>query len=213
MLEAFIKKINRNQDLVLPGWEAQQKMAPSYRVKYEWNDILKQNPRRAAVLILMYEEDGIIKFPFFLRNEYKGVHSNQISLPGGSYEEEDQTYEVNAKRETAEELGLNFDDIEIVKNLSEIYIPPSKFLVYPFIGYYKGIPDFHPDEIEVKEIITLTLDQLLDDQLEGIQEVSTFFGPFEVPAFNLKDKQFIWGATAMILKEFKVYLQALAKLA
>ncbi|MEO1254034.1 MAG: coenzyme A pyrophosphatase, partial [Bacteroidota bacterium] len=63
---------------------------------------LKHNtsPKKGAVLILLYEEAGQIHFPLIQRPEYEGIHSGQMALPGGRYEEIDGDQYVTALRES-----------------------------------------------------------------------------------------------------------------
>lgn len=186
----------------LPGWKAQSQLSPPYRLDYDLEEIKKNNPRIAAVMILMYENDsGEIEFPITLRHIYNGVHSNQYSLPGGSFEPEDLNLEFTAQRETCEELGLDEERIEIVRQLTELFIPPSNFLVYPYIGMYHGLPEFLMDEREVAEIIPIDLEAFL--QAKPRQFEKSFAGqPVDIPGYEIGENEFIWGATAMILSEF-----------
>ncbi len=62
-------------------------------------------PKPGSVLILLYEENGVLKFPLIKRNEYVGAHSGQISLPGGKTEAGENAIET-ALREAEEESGL-----------------------------------------------------------------------------------------------------------
>ncbi len=198
-----------NYDSELPGWDAQSRLSPPYREKYDLEEIKKTNPRIAAVMILLYEnEQGEIEFPVTLRHTYEGVHSNQFSLPGGSFEPEDINLSYTAIRETVEELGVEEENLEILQQLSELYIPPSNFIVYPFIGIHHGVPEFIPEQQEVAEIIPLDLQAFL--QAEPIQ-YERKFGEYtvEIPGYELGEDAYIWGATAMILSEFGALIEKL----
>lgn len=198
-----------NYDRELPGIEAQMKLSPPYRHQYDIEDIKKTNPRVAAVLILLYEnEEGDIEFPVTLRQIYQGVHSNQISLPGGSFEPEDIEISQTAIRETCEELGVLSEDIEIVRQLTELYIPPSNFLVYPFIGFYSEAPDFIAQEREVAEIVPIDLGAFLRAEPENFEKNFADM-KVEVPGYGLGGNEYIWGATAMILSEFSELIEKL----
>ena len=63
----------------------------------------RKNARPSSVLLLLYETEGGIHFPLMQRPIYDGVHSGQISLPGGKMELEDESLEATALRETEEE--------------------------------------------------------------------------------------------------------------
>ena len=80
-----------------------------------------------------------------VRNSYPGVHSSQIGFPGGKVEEFDADLEETALRETHEEVGIHPEKIQIIKPFSEIYIPPSNFLVAPFMGISHEELTFIPD--------------------------------------------------------------------
>ncbi len=193
----------------LPGLEAQLKLSPPYREKYDMEEVKKTNPRIAAVMILLYEnEEGDIEFPVTLRHTYEGVHSNQFSLPGGSFEPEDINLSHTALRETMEELGVEEENIEIVKQLTELYIPPSNFIVYPFVGIHYGQPSFQPDENEVAEVVPLDLQAFLSAPSVNFERKFSDY-LVEIPGYELGEDAYIWGATAMILSEFAALMEKL----
>src|SRR5690606_15561515 len=156
----------------------------------------------AAVLILIYEEEGILKFPVIHRNTYAGVHSNQIGFPGGKVEEMDLNLAHTAMRECHEEINADPDNIEILGELTELFIPPSNFLVYPFMGLYHNIPKFKPCDYEVKQILPITLENFLLDPQKSNLVLNHHGESYNVPAFNLSNNMKVWGATAMMLNEF-----------
>lgn len=196
-------------DKELPGFEAQKKLSPPYRNTYDIEEVKKNNPRIAAVMILLYENEfGDVEFPVILRHTYEGVHSNQFSLPGGSFEPEDIDLAYTALRETVEELGVEEDNIEIVKQLTELYIPPSDFLVYPYIGIYHGLPDFLPDESEVAEIVPIDLEAFLHAQPVTFERDFSGY-KVDIPGYEVGEEAYIWGATAMMLSEFGTLLEKL----
>ena len=196
----------------LPGWDSHQKLSPPYREKYDLEFIKRTNPRSASVMILLYQnESGDVEFPVTMRVSYEGAHSHQFSLPGGQFEELDISFDETAIRETVEELGVEYENIEIVRQLSEIYIPPSNFLVYPYIGIYTGEPNFTPEEREVQYIVPLDLEAFLNAEHEVFER--EFSGQVvEIPGYNIGDEEYLWGATAMILEEFKDYLKIVLNL-
>ncbi len=188
----------------LPGWEGQRLLAPEFREEEMLRMRHKMNSaRQSAVLLLIYENFRELTIPFIKRASYDGIHSGQISLPGGKKEETDRDFSHTALRETHEELGIATDDIEIVGQLSDLYIPPSNFMVKVFVGFSKHVPDFKPDAVEVDSVIQIPLRDFFRSE---VVKRKAFYRSSDgkektAPYFDLKRAQ-IWGATAMILSEF-----------
>jgi len=137
---------------------SQIKLAPSFRkefIKLNSNKLL--NSKKAAVIAALYEDDNKVRLILILRNTYNGVHSNQIGFPGGRVEDYDKTLFDTAIRETYEEIGVRVQKNELIRELHEIYIPPSNFNVHPFLVILNHPPSFVKDDKEVKEVITIDL--------------------------------------------------------
>lgn len=195
-----LSKIDSNN---LPGEESQFKMIPSIRPNLNWDKIHKSNPTKASVLLLVYPfNNDDCKFVLIQRNEYNGAHSAQISLPGGKHEG-NESREQTALRETYEEIGVDANQIELISPLSKVWVSPSKFLVTPFVGIATEKPQFEKDNFEVAEIIEVKLSEFLKDECISTSTVnSSYVKNLIVPSFNLNNK-IVWGATAMILSEFR----------
>ncbi|MFA9290557.1 MAG: CoA pyrophosphatase [Solirubrobacteraceae bacterium] len=202
----LVDKLKNSNQEALPAWEAHKLMAPAYRKNFTYEEVTPLNPKKASVLILLQEKEGSIFFPLILRNSYDGVHSDQVSFPGGKFEEQDKINFVTAKRETSEEIGIEVDKMNYVTQLSKLYIPPSNFLVTPFIAFLEKEVNYIKDKREVKKIIDISLDEILEDKYETTKTMNLYGLDFEVPIFNFQNL-IIWGATAMILSEFKQVLK------
>lgn len=210
--EAFLALIPKISNLPLPGKEAQFAMAPMERIKTLTDiDISAMNPRQAAVMALFYERDGETYIILILRKTYKGVHSNQVGFPGGKVEDEDVNLEATAMRETFEEVGVPQEQMITIKEMTNIYIPPSNFWVQSFMGYMLEKPAFVAQEDEVEALIEVPLTALLDPESISTSRITTSYATdLEVPVYILQDYA-VWGATAMILSEIKqTILQAKA---
>ncbi|WP_316635485.1 CoA pyrophosphatase [uncultured Flavobacterium sp.] len=192
----------------LPAVSAHLKMAPKERIEALKNlDFKAENPRIAAVMMLFYPKNGKTHLVLIVRNAYNGVHSSQIAFPGGKYEATDADFEETALRETHEEVGVMPSKIEVIKHFSPMYIPPSNFLVHPFLGISKEELSFYPDVREVAGIIELPLSVFLDDEIIIEATLSTSYANnISVPAFNIQN-HIVWGATAMILSELRDVLK------
>ena len=211
--KAFEKTIQELNTLSLPGIEAQLKMAPPFREQL-LNRFKEERKyaKPAAVLALFYpsKEDETLMV-LILRNSYKGVHSAQVGFPGGKPEPEDVSMEATALRETFEEIGVSSEKITVLRELSSIYIPPSNFLVFPFLGISKIPLIFTLQESEVDYILEVPLMEFLNNKSEGFSEVLVSEGvTYEVPAFKLNG-HIVWGATAMMLIEIKTMINQVLK--
>ncbi len=193
------------ENLELPGKKALFKMAPMERVKELKDvDIKALNPREAAVTALFYpNKDNQTFLILILRKTYKGVHSAQIGFPGGKVEPEDKDLKDTAKRETEEEVGVPYDDIQLIKKMTTAYIPPSNFNVHPFIGYIEDTPKLIKQDDEVEDIVLVDIDDFLnEDSLIEETLTTSYATELTVPAFHLNG-HVVWGATAMMLSEIK----------
>lgn len=185
----------------LPGIDGQLAMSPPVRAaELEKSDIA--SARRSAVLLLFFpDQQNNTQICFIQRNTYDGVHSGQISFPGGKMEESDHSLMHTALRETEEEVGVPVATVKVFRELTELYIPPSHFLVQPFMGIVDAYPAFRIDPIEVADILIISLEDLLHPKSKAFMEVhTTLYGTMNVPCYHLNPYQ-IWGATAMILSE------------
>ena len=193
----------------MPGAESHFKMEPEIRKK--WRDskkMTKHKPKKAAVMALFYpNKQQKTQLLLILRKTYNGVHSNQIGFPGGKVEPEDKNLEITALRETHEEVGIFPEHIEVVKQLSELYIPPSNFMVQPYLGLYAKPRPFKIQENEVEEIVEVLFSDFMNDENLIYQNLTTSYANnINVPAFKLNG-YVVWGATAMMLNEIKELLK------
>ncbi|SHG65148.1 8-oxo-dGTP pyrophosphatase MutT, NUDIX family [Flavobacterium fluvii] len=204
----FLEYVPKLKEVGLPASEAHFKMAPLERIESLKNlKIETKNPKTAAVMMLFYPKNGVTHLVLIVRNSYQGVHSAQIAFPGGKYEPRDQIFENTALRETHEEIGIPPDSIKIMKAFTRLYIQPSNFMVYPFLGICKEEIVFIPDSDEVADIIELPLSVFMSDDILVSVNLSTSYAEnISVPAFKIGD-HIVWGATAMMLSELKEVLK------
>ena len=198
-----IDQIKQKLQLPLPGVSSHLKMAPPHRAQ----DIVNQNDntlnaKKSAVLILFFHEEDELKMIAIRRSVYVGIHSGQIAFPGGRYEEEDKDVRTTALREIQEEIGILEDKIEILGRLSDIYVPPSNFLISVFVGYLSEKPIYKIDEREVDEVIEIPFAEFFNH--DTIKEKSFFVNSIKAadnaPYFDVTNAE-IWGASAMVISE------------
>jgi len=199
----FLSILSQFEAHPLPGIEAHRKMIPEIRTIPSLDEIQRAQPSRAGVLALFYPDtEKETRLLLTLRASYSGTHSAQVSFPGGKQEAGDRNLAHTALRETCEETGVHPKSVVIKRSMTETYIPPSNFLVSPYVGISSKIPEFRPNH-EVREIIQVKLQDLLDESAVGSRNMSTsYMQNIDVPCFHFGG-HIVWGATAMMLSEIK----------
>ncbi len=168
--------------------------------------------KQAGVIILLYpDQNGHSHFVLILRKSYPGVHSNQISFPGGKLEANDKDLIYTGLRETEEEVGVKMAEMTVVRPLTPLYIPPSNFMVYPTLAYSETSPEFSKDDSEVERVIEVKLSDFLNHtEIETHVITTSYANKKEVLCFMING-YVVWGATAMMLSEFKVLMNKVLK--
>ena len=209
MLLELRLQLERRLAQPLPGNAAHALMAHEERRKFFREQVIPEDAKISSVLFLLYVQDDAVHFPLIIRSSDGTVHSGQVGLPGGRYEEQDKALSTTAMRETEEEIGVNQNKVTVLKKLTEVYIPPSNFFVQPFLGYTNKTPNFILQEDEVEDLIEVPLRHFMDDSIKSFQNFSTSYAKnIEVPVFNLNNHR-VWGATAMMLSEVREMLKQL----
>lgn len=169
----------------------------------------KNPPRPGGVLILLYEDEGVIKFPLIKRQEYSGAHSGQVSLPGGKAEPGEDAIQT-ALRECEEEIGVKQDQVAVLGKLSDFFVIPSNYIVTPIVAAISLKPFFKPDPYEVSRIFEACLTDLSrEDAVKQTEILAAGKYRMVAPHFEI-DNEVVWGATAMMLNEFRMVLRDLA---
>ena len=200
----FLKYIPKIAKETLPAASAHIKMVPLERLNalkaLNPSDLI---PKKAAVMMLFYPKNKETHLVLIVRNSYPGVHSSQIAFPGGKVEIEDASLAHTALRETEEEIGVDRNKIEIIKSFTDVYIPPSNFLVSPYLGICQSTLEFELQPDEVAGIVELSLNDFLNDKNVVMRKLSTSYtNEIDVPAFLVRE-HIVWGATAMMMSELK----------
>lgn len=189
----------------LPGPDAQWKFAPE-PARGGWRpEDQPAGAKRAAALILLYPAESGTAFPLTTRRHDLPHHPGQISLPGGRLDP-GESPEDAALREAREEIGVDPSTIRIVGSLSTLWVVVSNFVVRPFIGVTDVRPTFRTDPREVAALIETPIDWLKDPSRVGQSERVRDGVRVEFPYFDFGGHK-VWGATAMILSEFRTLLE------
>lgn len=198
--EKIIQQLRKNLKQPLPGLSAQLRMSPSFR-----GELLKENEsisyRQSAVLIALFPENDKLNTLLIKRATYDGVHSGQVSFPGGKYEEIDGSLIQTALREANEEVGIIPDSVEILGELTPLHIPVSNMLVQPVIGLLKDKPELHLSLQEVEFTIMVPICHLKNPANHFQKTISVRDHTIIAPYIKV-DCEDVWGATAMIIAEF-----------
>ena len=118
--DLFQSKLLAELEKPLPGIESHYKLAPYKGLARKKAQEQDPNPRLSAVLALLFPKNNEPHVLLTLRNSYKGVHSKQVSFPGGKREEIDKSFEQTALRETEEEVGISPKSIKVIGKLTEV---------------------------------------------------------------------------------------------
>lgn len=159
--------------------------------------------KESAVLFPLYKRYGRWHTVFIKRPGGAGVHSDQLSFPGGRLEPGESHHQA-ALRETHEEIGVAAAHWKVVGELSTLYIPPSHFVVQPFVAMSMTEPVFHPNPSEVDQLIEFPVEALLQSGIIKRKPifVKTFNRTFESGYFDIEG-HVLWGATAIMVQEFR----------
>lgn len=185
----------------LPGRNAQKIMAPypqngkPNRTHYEpANDDF----RNSSVLIPFIDWKEELEIVLTLRTQSIN-HGGQLSFPGGG-KEGDETIEETALREAQEEIGLKTQSVEIIGQLTPLYVGHSDNMVTPVIAFLRKEQAFTPNPNEVDEILTVPIHELVKEH-NLVEENWDLRGtPYHVPFWNIHRVP-LWGATAMMMSE------------
>ncbi|HQV76449.1 MAG TPA: CoA pyrophosphatase [Flavobacteriales bacterium] len=192
----------------LPGHEELLALSGYSRLDIERARALDPAPRESAVLALLYPKGGQLHCLLMVRPIYDGVHSGQVAFPGGKREPGDPSLKETALREFHEETGADPKEVEVLGALTPVYIPPSRMVVTPFVGFVEQIGPWQPDPMEVARLIEAPLEELLrEDVLKKRDQYIEIMGrTVEIPYFEIHG-EVVWGATALMLGELRVLLR------
>ena len=151
--------------------------------------------RRAAVLVPILQSPGGARVVYTLRTDGLRDHAGQVSFPGGSVDPGDGSLRETALREAEEEVDLRRDLLEVVGELEDMYVPPSRFLVRPVVALLPPGAELTlaPDEVEA--IFSVGLEELMSPGSLRTEVWEREGRRIEVPHFAVGGHE-IWGATA-----------------
>ncbi len=162
-------------------------------------DLPPHHYRRAAVLVPVFELNGIPHLLLTKRTDTVEHHKGQISFPGGGEEPGDEDLLATALRETSEEIGIPPGAVEIWGRLDEIDTVVSGFAITPFVGRIPPTVTVRPNPNEIEEIVMVPLAVFLDPGRLRTDRVVRDGRTFELLFYDYAP-HVIWGATARIIR-------------
>jgi 8-oxo-dGTP pyrophosphatase MutT (NUDIX family) len=131
-------------------------------------------------------------------------------LPGGKAEGNETSIET-ALREGEEEVGIDRRDVTVLGKLTNFFVIPSNFIVTPIVAMTSQRPVFTAQEREVVRILEGDVAELIKEDALKVKPitVSKIYN-LNAPYFEI-DGETVWGATAMMLNEFRIVVNDILK--
>ena len=155
--------------------------------------------RKAAVLIAITDSKDP-ELIYTLRSNKVGSHGGEVSFPGGMYEQEDNTLQITALRESQEETGLDKAKVNILGPIDTV-VSRFNVSVTPYVGIVPDDIELNDNSDEIEACFRVPLSFLLEDKRHRNDEINRNGDIFFMPAYQY-DSYIIWGLTAMITVDF-----------
>ncbi len=197
-IQQFADELSTRLARPLPGRRAQARFAPELSYGRHAGPPLS-TARPAAVVALLYQQDGQWRVPMTLRPQNLPDHAGQVCFPGG-VTESDESSEQSALRELDEELGVAAEHVRLLGRLSPVYVFGTNYWVTPFVGISEASLVFAPNPHEVAEVVDVHVAMLLDPANYGSHPIRRRGVVFHAPHIAI-GRHRIWGATSMMLGE------------
>lgn len=200
-----LEKLKLRLQQPLPGKLAQDRMISSLiTLPTEVPDSAKVS----AVLIVFLNKNDTWHIVYIQRAIDGHAHSGQIGFPGGKQEKFDSNLRATALREAQEEIGIVSNAVEIIGQLSSLYIPVSNFNVYPFVAVASSTFNYRLQASEVARVLEVPVSTLINEEIKTTFKLTAADHRFirSVPAYQLEADAILWGATAMITAELEQIL-------
>ncbi len=170
--------------------------------------------RPAGVLVLVAPDAaGEARVVLMERPTYDGLHSGEISLPGGKVEPGDADIVATALREAGEEVGLDpaAAGVRVLGRLDEVWIPVSRFALSPVLAVAERPPELRASPAEVARILRPPVTTFLPGAPRRLVERTIRDWPLRYTAYPVVAEDdgtelLVWGATARILGQLGAVL-------
>lgn len=165
-------------------------------------------------------KDSGLRIFFERRAEDLDIQPGDVCFPGGFRDSGDDSTRETALRETAEELGVDRNSIELWGEFDSMLVP-WEIRINTFVGYLKDPGTIDPDTTEVDSVFSVELDRALqavpeEHEVEMLPSPGEDFPYDKIPGgrdydwrprrlpelFYEFDGKVVWGITARILRRF-----------
>ncbi|MCJ7775619.1 MAG: CoA pyrophosphatase [Desulfobulbaceae bacterium] len=157
--------------------------------------------KHAGVLVPIFRQGGDYMILFTKRTHKLEHHKGQISFPGGSVDDEDNSVMETVLREAREEIGLLKEDVELLGRIDDTMTVVSDFIVHPFVGLIPYPYGFTINTDEVARLITVPLKAFHPENSGKGASFEFADKTYRTPTYEY-DGDVIWGATARIMEIF-----------
>lgn len=206
MSSALIDSIRSRLAARQPDPSVLDRFAPSHTRRQRF-DVPPSDARIASVIVLLYPDRGEWRFPLVLRSTHLKHHQGQVALPGGACDLGESLQET-ALRELNEEIGVAATNVEVLGALTSFFVPASRFVVHPWVGWTSQPPTFQPNPNEVQELLEARLTPILDLSALATEHREFAGQQVEVPYFTIGPHK-VWGATCIVLGELATVCEEL----
>lgn len=159
--------------------------------------ILAEPVRPAAVLVPIVLREEAATILLTKRTEHLAKHAGQVSFPGGSVDDGDESAVAAALREAEEEIGLDSKYVNVVGSLDQ-YRTGTGFEITPVVATITPGFDLSLQEEEVAEAFEVPFEFVLNRKNHQRQSAVWKGRRRHYYAMPYGD-YFIWGATAAML--------------
>ncbi len=159
--------------------------------------ILAEPVRPAAVLVPIVLREEAATILLTKRTEHLAKHAGQVSFPGGSVDDSDESAVAAALREAEEEIGLDAKYVNVIGSLDQ-YRTGTGFEITPVVATVTPGFDLSLQEEEVAEAFEVPFEFVLNRKNHQRQSAVWKGRRRHYYAMPYGD-YFIWGATAAML--------------
>ncbi len=200
----FLDRLSQALRDPLPGPAAHRPVTPELAYGRHRGPARNSNNLSAVLVALVPREDGW-NIPLTLRAHHLPSHGGQVSFPGGRLEDGEEPWGA-AKREFHEELGADAEQFALLGQLTPLQVFASRHWVVPLVAACHEPLSYRPNPNEVESVFEMPVKHLMTVNFSERNIQRRGLLHFDTPGFAYQS-HFIWGATAMILNEFKCVLE------